>query len=189
MSVLFLCSVPIRSSSRVGLHLPPFAFALSTRFPFPCTSASTSTPNGSRHWVRPSADYYNSPPGELPLWGSEKTKKSHRLLLQKARRPKPKLGLVWDAGCHSTHPRSRGASGLDSERHRRLFVESKELRLVDKPSSLRKRPLLAQARKRGIDAQSTVLRNIKSMSSIFGGARYQEAPRRLSLEVRAKYGA
>ncbi len=84
--------------------------------------------------------------------------------------------------------RSRGASGLDSERHRRLFVESKELRLVDKPSSLRKRPLLAQARKRGIDAESTVLRNIKSMSSIFGGARYQEAPRRLSLEVRAKYG-
>ena len=137
---------------------------------------------------RPSADYYNSPPGELPLWGSEKTKKSHRLLLQKARRPKPKLGLVWEAGCHSTHPRSRGASGLDSERHRRLFVESKELRLVDKPSSLRKRPLLAQARKRGIDAESTVLRNIKSMSSIFGGARYQEAPRRLSLEVRAKYG-
>jgi hypothetical protein len=137
---------------------------------------------------RPSADYYNSPPGELPLWGSEKTKKSHRLLLQKARRPKPKLGLVREAGCHSTHPRSRGASGLDSERHRRLFVESKELRLVDKPSSLRKRPLLAQARKRGIDAQSTVLRNIKSMSSIFGGARYQEAPRRLSLEVRAKYG-
>ena len=145
--------------------------------------------NDQIFWVsRPSADYYNSPPGELPLWGSEKTKKSHRLLLQKARRPKPKLGLVREAGCHSTHPRSRGASGLDSERHRRLFVESKELRLVDKPSSLRKRPLLAQARKRGIDAQSTVLRNIKSMSSIFGGARYQEAPRRLSLEVRAKYG-
>ena len=42
--------------------------------------------NDQLFWVRsrPSADYYNSPPGELPLWGSEKTKISHRLLLQKA---------------------------------------------------------------------------------------------------------
>ena len=135
---------------------------------------------------RPSADYYNSPPGELPLWGREKTKKSHRFLLQKAATAKPKLGLVREAGCHSTHPRSRGASGLDSERHRRLFVESKELRLVDKPSSLRKR---SYSHKAGFDKsgdESTVLRNIKSWSSIFGGTRYQEAPRRLCLEVRAK---
>ena len=72
--------------------------------------------------------------------------------------------------------------------HRRLFVESKELRLVDKPSSLRKRPLLAQGWKWESGDESTVLRNIKSWSSIFGGARYQEAPRRLCLEVRAKSG-
>ena len=70
--------------------------------------------------------------------------------------------------------------------HRRLFVESKELRLVDKPSSLRKRPLLAQGWKWESGDESTVLRNIKSWSSIFGGTRYQEAPRRLCLEVRAK---
>ena len=36
--------------------------------------------------------------------------------------------------------------------------------------------------------ESTVLRNIKSWSPIFGGTRYQEAPRRLCLEVRAKSG-
>ena len=126
--------------------------------------------------------------GSCPSGEVKKQKRATGFCFKKRRRPKPELDLVWEAGCHSIHPRSRGASGLDSERHRRLFVESKELRLVDKPSSLRKRPLLAQARKRGIDAQSTVLRNIKSMSSIFGGARYQEAPRRLSLEVRAKYG-
>ena len=32
VSVLFLCSVPIRSSSRVGLHLPPFALSTPSIF-------------------------------------------------------------------------------------------------------------------------------------------------------------
>ena len=82
--------------------------------------------------------------GSCPSGEEKKQKRATGFCFKKRRRPKPKLGLVWEAGCHSTHPRSRGASGLDSERHRRLFVESKELRLVDKPSSLRKRPLLAQ---------------------------------------------
>ena len=64
VSILFLCSVPIRSSSRVGLHLPPFA--LSTRFPFHVLALAhpppsmaraigSSTPSGScadnRHWL------------------------------------------------------------------------------------------------------------------------------------------